>query len=176
MLLRTLFIARRGATAAGRSCLAAFQGIALAALLLPPGASCGESDGVLAKGAYLARITGCAGCHSPRLPAGEVDETRLLTGGDHPIGAGPSVRIYPPNLTPDAGTGLGGWSVEDIVKAVKSGVTPSGRVLSSAMPWRTQSSRLEESDAQAIAVYLKSLPPAANRVPPPVQGCPGRQP
>jgi mono/diheme cytochrome c family protein len=131
---------------------------------------------VLAKGAYLARITGCAGCHSPRLPAGEVDETRLLTGGDHPIGAGPSVRIYPPNLTPDAGTGLGGWSVEDIVKAVKSGVTPSGRVLSSAMPWRTQSSRLEESDAQAIAVYLKSLPPAANRVPPPVQGCPGRQP
>ncbi|HET6374422.1 MAG TPA: c-type cytochrome, partial [Methylocella sp.] len=126
---------------------------------------------MIARGAYLARITGCAGCHSPRLPAGEVDESRLLTGGDHPIGAGPSVRIYPPNLTPDAKTGLGGWSVDNIVKAVRSGVTPGGRVLSSAMPWRTQSSQLEEKDAQAIAVYLKSLPPAANRVPPPVQGC-----
>lgn len=176
MLSTNLLIIRLRARPAGRACLAALCGIALIALLWAPGASRGESDGVIARGAYLARITGCAGCHSPRLPAGEVDETRLLTGGDHPIGAGPSVRIYPPNLTPDPGTGLGGWSVDDIVKAVKSGVTPDGRVLSSAMPWRTQSSRLEESDARAIAVYLKSLPAAANRVPPPVQGCPGRQP
>jgi len=89
-----------------------------------------------------------------------------MSGGDHPIAAGGSVRIYPPNLTPDAQTGIGGWSIEDIVKVLKNGVTPDGRVLSSAMPWRTQSNQLEDADARAIALYLKSLPAIANRVPP----------
>ncbi len=127
-----------------------------------------EPADLLARGAYLSRITGCAGCHSPRTATGELNNERLMSGGDHPIAAGGSVRIYPPNLTPDAQTGIGGWSIEDIVKVLKNGVTPDGRVLSSAMPWRTQSNQLEDADARAIALYLKSLPAIANRVPPPL--------
>jgi len=136
--------------------------------LLPVSAVHSDPADLLARGAYLSRITGCAGCHSPRTATGELNNERLLSGGDHPIAAGNSVRIYPPNLTPDAQTGIGGWSIEDIVKVIKNGVTPDGRVLSSATPWRTRSNQLEDVDARAIAVYLKSLPAVANRVPPPL--------
>jgi len=142
--------------------------IAVCALLRLSAPVHGEPADLLARGAYLSRITGCAGCHSPRTAAGELNNERLLSGGDHPNAAGGSVRIYPPNLTPDAQTGIGGWSIEDIVKVLKNGITPDGRMLSSAMPWRTQSNQLEDADARAIAVYLKSLPAIANRVPPPL--------
>jgi mono/diheme cytochrome c family protein len=122
----------------------------------------------LARGAYLARITGCAGCHTPRTAEGELIVERLMTGGERPIPAGTLGRFYPPNITPDLETGIGTWSVEDLIKALKSGVTPDGRVLSTAMPWRTQFNQLEEADARAIGNYLKSLPAVAHRVPPPL--------
>jgi hypothetical protein len=79
---------------------------ALAALLASPAGAAPED--VLARGAYLARITGCVGCHTPRTHDGDVVEPRLMSGGDHPI---PSAlaRIFPPNLTPDKTTGLGDW-------------------------------------------------------------------
>jgi mono/diheme cytochrome c family protein len=120
-----------------------------------------------ARGAYLARITGCVGCHTPRAEDGSVVEARLLSGGDHPI-AGNLGRLFPPNITPDQATGLGAWTAADIAAALKMGRTPDGRRLSSAMPWRTQFHTLSDSDALAIAIYLKSLPAISHRVPPPL--------
>lgn len=125
-------------------------------------------DDVLERGAYLAWITGCVGCHSPRTDEGYVVPEALLSGGNHPIGAGALGKLYPPNITPDVETGIGSWSIEDIVKALKEGSTPGGRILSPAMPWRSQFNKLTDDDARAIALYLKSLPPASNRVPPPI--------
>jgi mono/diheme cytochrome c family protein len=122
-------------------------------------------NGSLERGAYLVQITGCAGCHSPRTAEGEVDAARRLTGGEHPIPAGDLGRFYPPNITPDAETGLGTWSPADIVRALKSGTAPDGRILSSAMPWRTQYRDLTDADATAIATYLKSLAPVRHQVP-----------
>ncbi len=120
-----------------------------------------------ARGAYLARITGCIGCHTPRLHDGGVAESRLMSGGDHPI-AGNLGRFFPPNVTPDKVTGLGDWTVSDIAKAIKTGRTPDGRILSSAMPWRTQFSAMTDADVGAIALYLQSLPAIRNAVPPPL--------
>ena len=60
-------------------------------------------SGDVARGAYLARITGCIGCHTPRTRDG-VLEARLSSGGDHPI-AGNLGRFFPPNITPDQATG-----------------------------------------------------------------------
>ncbi len=160
--------AARSAIAKAKNIFSGLIIIAAFALLQTSASVHGEPADLLARGAYLARITGCAGCHSPRTATGDVNTERLLCGGDHPIAAGGSVRIYPPNLTPDAQTGIGGWSIEDIVKVLKNGVTPDGRVLSTAMPWRTQSNQLDDADARAIALYLKSLHPIANRVPPPL--------
>jgi hypothetical protein len=120
-----------------------------------------------ARGAYLARITGCIGCHTPRTHNGGVVESRLMSGGDHPI-AGNLGRFFPPNVTPDKTTGLGAWTMADIAKAIKTGRTPDGRILSSAMPWRTQFSAMTDEDAGAIALYLQSLPAIRNAVPPPL--------
>jgi mono/diheme cytochrome c family protein len=120
-----------------------------------------------ARGAYLARITGCIGCHTPRTGDGGVVESRLMSGGDHPI-AGNLGRFFPPNVTPDKTTGLGAWTTADIAKAIRTGRTPDGRILSSAMPWRTQFSAMTDEDASAIALYLQSLPAIRNAVPPPL--------
>ena len=139
------------------------------ALALAPRPTHAESSDELARGAYLSTITGCAGCHSPRTNSGDLIANRLMIGGNHPIAAGALGRIYPPNITPDPETGIGKWSDDNIVKALKEGLAPDGRILSSAMPWRTQSSFLSEEDARAIATYLKSLSPVVNRVPPPIR-------
>ena len=138
--------------------------IVIAAAIPPP---LSASPGDVARGAYLARITGCIGCHTPRAADGSVVEARLLSGGDHPI-AGNLGRLFPPNITPDQKTGLGGWTAADIAKAIRTGRTPDGRILSSAMPWRTQFHDLTDADALAIAAYLKSLPAISNRVPLPL--------
>jgi mono/diheme cytochrome c family protein len=136
----------------------------MVASVLPASSATPESS---ARGAYLARITGCIGCHTPRTHGGEVAESRLMSGGDHPI-AGTLGRLFPPNVTPDKTTGLGAWTAADIAKAIKTGRTPDGRILSSAMPWRTQFSALTAEDAGAIALYLQSLPAIRNAVPPPL--------
>jgi mono/diheme cytochrome c family protein len=81
--------------------------------------------------------------------------------------------FYPPNLTSDRETGLGNWSEAEIVAAVRTGVRPDGRELAPAMPWRAYAA-LNDADAQALASYLKSLKPIANKVPDPVG--PGQTP
>ncbi len=120
---------------------------------------------LMERGAYLAEITGCVGCHTPRTPDGHVVKSRLMSGGDHPIPSNLG-RFFPPNITPDKATGIGDWRAEDIVKAIRTGVTPDRRILSTAMPWRTQFKDLTEADASAIALYLRSLPSIHNAVPP----------
>jgi mono/diheme cytochrome c family protein len=73
--------------------------------------------------------------------------------------------FYPPNLTPDRETGLGAWGEADIVRAVRTGVRPGGRVLAPAMPWHNYAAPTD-GDARALAAYLKSLPPVRNAMPP----------
>ena len=119
----------------------------------------------LERGRYLANAMLCPLCHTPISPTtGAYLPDRFLAGGMR-VSAYPWGVWYSRNLTPDARTGLGTWSEQDIVTAVTRGITRDGRRLDPfAMPW-TWFSRLTEADARAIAVYLKSLPPVANAVP-----------
>ncbi len=110
------------------------------------------------RGAYLAYVTGCVGCHSPHDEAGNVLDGRLLSGGDHPIRAAGGAGVYPPNITPDSNSGIGGWTESQVVAVMASGEVPGGRILSSAMPWRTQYDKLSPADMQAIAHYILSVP------------------
>jgi mono/diheme cytochrome c family protein len=120
------------------------------------------------RGDYLVRVTGCVGCHSPRDAKDNVVEARRLTGGDRPRPAVDLWRFFPPNLTSDEETGIGTWSAADIVTALKTGVMPDGRIMSSAMPWATQFKDLDDADALAIATYLKTLAPVRYQVPAPL--------
>ena len=116
------------------------------------------------QGEYLATIMDCGGCHTAGALAGQPDPALHLAGSS--IGFEiPSLGIfYPPNLTPDADTGLGSWTEADIIKALRTGVRPDGRELAPVMPWRSYA-KLTDSDIQSLASYLKNLKPVRNPVP-----------
>lgn len=136
-----------------------------AMLGLAAGPALAQVDGAVARGEYLARIMDCAGCHTPGALAGKPDHTRALAGSQIGFHIPDLGYFYPPNLTPDRQTGLGAWSDADIVRAVRTGARPDGRMLAPVMPWHSYAA-LTDVDAQALARYLKSLPQVRHAVPP----------
>jgi mono/diheme cytochrome c family protein len=116
------------------------------------------------RGEYLANIMDCAGCHTPGIFLGKPDMARKFAGSEVGFQIPGLGTFYPPNLTPDAETGLGRWSEQDIVKAVRTGARPDGRMLAPAMPYQSYG-KLTDADALALASYLKSLPAIRNQVP-----------
>jgi len=67
------------------------------------------------------------------------------------------------NLTPDPETGLGNWSVGEIVRALRNGQSRDGRLLAPIMPYEWFH-EMSDADAVAVAQYLKSQPPVRNEV------------
>jgi mono/diheme cytochrome c family protein len=116
------------------------------------------------RGAYLAAVMDCSGCHTTGALLGKPDPQRHLAGSEVGFHIPQLGIFYPPNLTPDPETGLGKWSEADIIKAVRTGERPDGRVLAPVMPYRSYS-RLSDADAQDLAAYLKSLKPIRHQAP-----------
>lgn len=121
----------------------------------------------LARGHYLANsVSGCSYCHSehdwtkpgqPILPgregAGEVIPFSGLPG-----------RVVAPNLTPDAQTGAGTWTDDQIARSVREGIGHDGRALFPLMAYPRFRSMSDE-DLASIIVYLRSLPPVHHELP-----------
>jgi mono/diheme cytochrome c family protein len=118
----------------------------------------------LKKGEYLATIMDCGGCHTTGAMLGRPDPQRHLAGSEVGFQIPGLGIFYPPNLTPDRETGLGTWSEAEIIRAVRTGVRPDGRVLAPVMPYHHYG-RLSDADAQALASYLKSLKPVRHQAP-----------
>jgi mono/diheme cytochrome c family protein len=119
-----------------------------------------EKDAVWNRGAYLVATVGrCGDCHTPRNWLGAPDPARALAGtparrGEHAV----------PNITPDPKTGIGSWSESDVVTLLKDGQTPDFDFVGGLMAEIVNNtSRLDDADRQAIAVYLKSLPPVRSQ-------------
>ncbi|WP_407179047.1 c-type cytochrome [Bradyrhizobium sp. STM 3562] len=104
------------------------------------------------RGRYLVESIGhCAECHSARNVFGAIEESTRMAGGLDPTGTG-----FVPNITPQH---IGNWSKQDIAEMLKTGITPLHmRVGSSMSEVVTDTAMLPDSDRQAIATYLKSLP------------------
>jgi len=142
---------------------------ALAVLLLTPAVATAQSspaDKQVARGKYLVNLGGCNDCHTPGYFLGKPDQARYLGGSDVGFEMPGLGTFMPPNLTPDKETGLGNWSIPEIVAALQTGKRPDGRMLAPIMPWPALAN-LTKSDAAAIAAYLKSLKPVKNKVPGP---------
>ena len=114
------------------------------------------------RGAYLARaVTHCGECHTPRDWAGGLNREMLLAGAAD----GPEGEIAP-NITPHMATGVGDWSVEDMVELLKSSYKPDGDNVQGLMERVIVHGyeHMTDEDLTAIAVYLRSLPPIDHRV------------
>lgn len=120
----------------------------------------------LERGKYLVTLGGCLDCHTPGYFFGKPDMSRYLGGSEVGFEVPGLGVFYGPNLTPDKETGLGDWTADQIIAALRTGQRPDGRILAPVMPWR-QFSHLTDADAAAIAAYLKSLPAVKNKVPGP---------
>lgn len=147
------------------------------------------------RGAYLANLSGCNHCHSPKVftAMGPIlDTTKILSGhpetipllpfdpnivqpgkwylagGDLTTWVGPWGVSFAANLTPDEPTGLGTWTEEIFIKAMRTGKHMGiGRPILPPMPWEDIGKSTDE-DLKSIFAYLKSLPPVHNKVPDPV--------
>lgn len=116
------------------------------------------ADEQVALGAYLVDGPGhCGECHTPRNAIGGPDLSRYLAGGPNPEGKG---RI--PNITPHE-DGIGSWSAADIAYSLESGFTPEFDSFGGSMAAvQRNMAELPASDRQAIAAYLKTVPPLPN--------------
>ena len=72
---------------------------------------------------------------------------------------------YTANLTPDRNTGLGIWTEDMFVKAIKTGKhMGTSRPINPPMPWPAYRN-LTEDDLKAVFAYLRTIPPIVNHVP-----------
>ncbi|KJC42792.1 alkylated DNA repair protein [Bradyrhizobium sp. LTSP885] len=113
------------------------------------------------RGAYLVNSFGhCAECHSPRNLLGGIIGAQRFAGGPNPEG-----ESWVPNITPK---GLSDWSAKDIAYFLESGQTPDGDSAGGSMVRVIRNtSQLSGEDRDAIADYIKSLPPVEGPPKPP---------
>jgi len=178
---------------AGATSLAATLALAAFATLKAQ-VSDSRPGGKIARGQYLVTVGGCNDCHTPFKmgPAGpEPDMSRMLSG--HPeefvitapaaltseqwmvastptntAHSGPWGVSFTANLTPDQNTGLGIWTEEMFIKALRTGRHMGvSREILPPMPWFNYG-KMTDEDLQAVYAYLRSIPAIHNRVPDPI--------
>ena len=110
-------------------------------------------EGNVEKGAYLARLSGCIGCHSdndsgnPALSGGKVLKT--------PFG-----EFRAPNITTDKTQGIGRWSVQQFATAVREGISPEGKPYYPAFPY-TFYTQFSDQDIADLWAAFQTVPPAS---------------
>jgi mono/diheme cytochrome c family protein len=121
----------------------------------------------LARGNYLANsISGCMFCHSPHdwnAPGAPIIEGKLGAGAPFPLDGLPG-RIVAPNITPNAETGAGTWSDDQLARAIREGIGHDGRALFPLMPYGNFHGMSDE-DLASVVVYLRSLTAVRNSLP-----------
>lgn len=96
-------------------------------------------------GAYLAGL--CSLCHGPGFSGGYVPGVPPAPGEPPPL-----------NLTPVGA--LAGWTFEEFLIAMRTGVTPGGRQPNDQyMPYETLFGDMTDEEWEAIWLYLQTLPP-----------------
>ncbi len=108
------------------------------------------------RGEYVFASAGCASCHT--VPEGGA----FLAGGRElktDFGS-----FFTPNITPDPETGIGGWSDEDFLRAMREGLSPEGDHYYPTFPY-TSYTRMTDEDVLDLKAYLDTVPAVKNEVP-----------
>ena len=150
------------------------------------------ADSTVERGKYLVTTSGCNDCHTPWKMGDkgpEPDYSRMLSGHPQdvvlppapkpPAGwnmiagatntafAGPWGVSFTANLTPDADTGLGKWTLRNFKETIRTGRhLGRGREILPPMPIPMYK-HFNDADLEAIYAYLQSIPAVKNKVPDP---------
>ena len=121
--------------------------VAIAPADPPPPAS--FDPALVARGANLAALGNCVSCHTAA-------DGKPYAGG-YPMHT-PFGTIYGTNITPDPETGIGRWSLEAFVRAMREGVDREGRHLYPAFPY-THFNLMSDDDLGALYAYMMTREP-----------------
>ncbi|WDS37310.1 cytochrome c [Pseudoxanthomonas sp.] len=117
------------------------------------------------RGAYVARVADCVACHT-------TDKDKPYAGGvafDTPFG-----KLYSTNITQDRTDGIGSFTDEEIVGAIRNGISKDGRRLYPAMPY-TSYTGMSDADVTALVAYLRTITPIQQAPPANTMGFPFNQ-
>ncbi len=106
------------------------------------------------EGKYLVTVASCGSCHGddPGDPNSPLSGGRVVTDNGR--------KLVASNITSDLNTGIGNWSVGEIVRALKASISQGGKKIASGP--HLGYSGLSSADLRAIAVYLKSTTAVEN--------------
>ncbi len=107
-----------------------------------------DLESVKKYGGYLFKISNCRDCHT------EKNGATLAGGSPLPTSFG---VFYGPNITADKVTGIGNWSDNDFIRALRRGVSPNGRNYFPAFPYSSYT-KFSDADILALKSYIFSLP------------------
>jgi mono/diheme cytochrome c family protein len=119
-------------------------------LLLLAAAAAFAQQGDAQRGLYVSKAAGCLGCHTEA-----TDKAQPYAGGralKTPFGT-----FYGPNITPHAQAGIGRWSEQDFVRAMREGRRPDGAHYFPAFPYPSFT-RINDQDLRDLWAYLRTLP------------------
>jgi len=122
--------------------------------ITPPLASAFSPERV-ARGKLLASLGNCAVCHTAR--------NGVPNAGGKPLDT-PFGTVYSTNITPDAQTGIGTWSLDAFVRAMRQGISRDGHHLYPAFPY-TSFRNTSDDDLKALYAYLMAQTPVRSRPP-----------
>lgn len=122
----------------------------------------------LERGRYIATsLSGCVFCHSPadwNAHGAPVIPGKEGMGEVEPYADLPGL-IVAPNLTSDPQTGAGSWTDDQLARAIREGIGHDGRALFPLMPY-PHFKHMSDEDLASVVVFLRSLPPIRNELPP----------
>ena len=111
------------------------------------GAAAAGTD-LAARGKYIFAAATCGECHTV--------EGKELAGGGRRFD-GPFGTIYSTNITPDQQTGIGGWTDDQIINAIRLGRQPNGEHLIPVHPHLSLRG-MADDDARGLVAYLRAVP------------------
>lgn len=121
-----------------------------------------KAETLLERGTYLMQgIVACGNCHTPKGPDGELPGMELAGGF---LIEDEAFTAYAPNITPDVETGIGGWTDEQIIAAIREGRRPDGTIIGPPMPIALYRD-ISDRDVKAIVAYIRATKPVKNTVP-----------
>jgi mono/diheme cytochrome c family protein len=109
----------------------------------------------------MGSVVACGNCHTPKGPSGKAIADQELAGG--PEFDSPAFHAVAPNITPDKETGIGNWTDDQIIDAIRNGKRPDGTTIGPPMAIAFYG-HMSDTDAQAIVAYLRSVQPIHHKV------------